>query len=258
MLCFVDWKHEAFNGFFLDVFKRENYFSGDTWFSVVATCIAACPGIFCGVLALIQTQRLYKLEHKPLRGIMGAKIEFAKPRSDKYEDKKSDYDLARYMRRIKERPLGEYFNLKIDIELSNGIEVHNIIIKEIRMRLAGQDYKFKLKAGGDDNHIFRGFSQRFYNGNYRCSLWCSMHPYATKEKLEEKFWQEIPKFTYFEEFNDIDYSRLRVDLVANISYDFASYKKERLTIRTYWDAADNRVGEGTWVECGTQTGYCNS
>lgn len=258
MLCFVDWKHEAFNGFFLNVFKKENYFSGDTWFSVIATCVAACPGIFCGVLALIQTQRLYKLEHKPLRGVMEAKIEFAKPRSDGFKDKKPDYGLARYIRQIKARPLGEYLNLKIDIETSNGIEVQNIIIKEVRMRLAGQEYKFKLCPSGDDNYKIRGFAQKFCDGNYRCSLWCAMHPYRIKGRLEEKFWQEIPKFAYFQEYNDVDYARLRVDVVANISYDFASYKKEKLTIRTYWDAADNTIGEGTWVECGTQTGYCSS
>ena len=73
------------------------HFSGDTWFSIAASGMAAIPGVFCGILALLQTERINKMEaryHRPVLGFQNASMKIMRLHDERYQKKSKvkDYE----------------------------------------------------------------------------------------------------------------------------------------------------------------------
>lgn len=85
-LLSIDRYHECYRDFIINNWlEGDNYYDGELWFSAAATfigaVISAVPGLMCGIFALVQTQRLHRLEaryHRPAMEIEKIGFSFVK------------------------------------------------------------------------------------------------------------------------------------------------------------------------------------
>lgn len=252
---FIDQKVEK-------LFKKPNYFKGEIWFSVIATCLAAVPGVLCGVLAIIQTNRIHKLEeryHRPILSLLRADMNVEWIQLKNYQSKSSDMVLDRYIKEIKDNSkLANYLELQLNFEIKNEIEVKEITTEKVIFYINGVTYPFQIIDSDICRDRFRYFSRQIVNGERRYFIKCVLYPYKLGKHFhgsEEDFWNGIENFTNYENRQDDEFIKIKTELIAKVQYEYAPKKGETIMGRIYWNASSGGGRVGTLAKRGTVDGY---
>ena len=235
---------------------KDNHFSGEIWFSVMSSGIAAVPGIVCGVLALVQTQKLHEMEaryHRPSFGLQGAEMEVVWIWDKQYCWTEELFQRNRYVEWVKEKGHGHMYPnllaLKLDIEIKNDVTVENIVIEEIRFQFVDRTYILNFDEMPDRWKQYRRCRLIYQQGKYLVRLIWELYPYTLTEEnkgnviekdIESRFWKDIELFTNYENRLDMDYQEVLMRVTARVYYEYAPKKYEIVIGRIAWDVNDGK------------------
>lgn len=263
IMALLDRYHAEFDAV-VDRFWEPNHFSGATWFSLIASAVAAVPGIFCGILAIIQTKRIKELEdryHRPNLGLQQAQMEVEKIRSMQYDCSTETTKKIRYVNFVKEESLtANILNFRLCLEIKNDIEVKKIVPEEITFKIAEKSYRIQIKDLSEEQNkfIIRSFRHILKNNKYLCEFEWNLFPYIwlePAEGAEKEFWNAIEFFVNYDNWKRDDYQTIETEIKAKIYYEYAPEGFEFVTGRLSWNCENRQVPKAACVVMLTYDGY---
>lgn len=266
----LDVFHAKIDGWLFDTVKFNNYFSGEVWFSISASYIAALPGIFCGIFALVQTKRLNELEdryHRPTFKLREATSEIVWIRDRSYKGIIGDYEkqgLADLMLADKNK-CSNMLTLSMKLDPQNDIEVKKIDIEKVTFELNGCEYQFLMKEYQSDSHFEAynkesrcKFDRGFEDDQYFYRLKWDLYPYIFVESgdnSEEEFWDGMEYFTNFANRLDESYRMITIKFEGKIYYEYARRGFDKITGNINWDCQNGSGRIGIVAKNTTNNGY---
>ncbi len=256
LLLNIDKHHECYRNFIIkNCLKRDNYYDGEIWFSAAATLIgaliSAVPGLMCGILALVQTQRLHSLEaryHRPMMEIEKAGLSFVKLRNIRDDNdilRIKDFDMRqRYGVYEAEKQSSEWW---IDLELvlfsNNGIAVKNMDIESVTFAFPDADYdqEYELRLAPLDGNAARTrkFERNKQGERAVYTLTWSLNPFVPFKQCDKQsgFPQSINEFVFYKrEGRNSEYSHMNLSVKMNVDYEYREEKKPQCWLKAVFDA----------------------
>lgn len=260
-LFFADAFYGKLNTIVIGILRRDNHFSGETWFSIVASSITSIPGIFCGVLALLQTARLHQLEsryHRPSLGLQIAEMKVTWIRDRQYNGITTDYHRDKFVRSALGKDSGQtranLMTFNLDIEIKNDVGVTDIVLDRIEFVFQHETYTVNFCDMPDEWKQYRRCEPDYSNGRYLFHIRWELFPYSiegnrdnvnTEEKnTETRFWESIEQFTNYENRLDKDYHSLLTKVIVNVYYEYAPVKFETAVGMISWTADEGAGRHG--------------
>ena len=256
----ADGFYGTLNTIVTGILGKDNHFSGDTWFSIVASSITSLPGIFCGVLALLQTARLHQLEsryHRPSMGLQEAEMKVTWIRDRQYNGITTDYRRDKFVRRAlgkdPEQTRSNLMTFNLDLEIKNDEFVFR-----------HEAYTVSFCDLPDEWKQYRRCEPDYSKGRYLFHIRWELFPYSiegsrdnvnTEEKdTETRFWESIEQFTNYENRLDKDYYSLLTKVIVNVYYEYAPVKYETAVGTISWTADDGAGRHGAEARRITHSG----
>lgn len=246
-MMFVDAFHQYLSGFARNHLGFDHYFSGESWFSVLAAFVAATPGVLCGILALIQTRHIHKLEaryHRPSLSLHNACLEIFWV--DKINSIQSHMSQDFYERLIERKKLdtSNLFRIKLEFEAKNEIEIKAMRLKEIVFFVNGKKYNTTANIVLDEKNYKdadRKFERNFKSGKV---VYCLENEYLPKiSKVsagdEKTFWKDIAQFMAYKKTPNVHCRHVQTILKVEIDYEYLEAQTEQVQVRIYWDGERN-------------------
>lgn len=232
------------------------HFSGDTWFSIAASGMAAIPGVFCGILALLQTERINKMEaryHRPVLGFQNASMKIMRLHDERYQKKSKvkDYEEVFFCEwLVKKKPEKNFkrISLELVLELKNDTEIYDIILDQISFWINNKCYIFQIEKMPERWSRYRKCTRVFENDKYLCIINWDIFPYKivnwkdSKDDIESVFGRDIDNFANYDRVLMDNYRTINIDIQARCYYQYSNLDYALITIRTQWD-----VQKGTGI-----------
>ena len=229
---------------------EEAYLTLDTLASIIASVITAIPGVFCGVFAIYQTERINRLEaryHRPALGLREASMKITRIHDKKYQSQTGirDYKAYRFCKWLIQEKPEKFFgrlSLQLTLELKNEIEIYDIVIEQICFCFGDECYSFEADRLPDEWKEYRKCARIFRDDKYICIINWDLYPYKLllEEKKnglsEKKFWQNMEYFSNYEGYLVDDCLILDVKIQARVYYQYAASGYDRFSINLQWDA----------------------
>lgn len=267
----ADGFYGTLNTIVTGILGKDNHFSGETWFSIVASSITSLPGIFCGVLALLQTARLHQLEsryHRPSMGLQGAEMKVTWIRDRQYKGITTDYRRDKFVRRAlgkdPEQTRSNLMTFNLDLEIKNDVGVTDIVLDRIEFVFRHEAYTVSFCDLPDEWKQYRRCEPDYSKGRYLFHIRWELFPYSiegsrdnvnTEEKdTETRFWESIEQFTNYENRLDKDYYSLLTKVIVNVYYEYAPVKYETAVGTISWTADDGAGRHGAEARRITHSG----
>lgn len=256
------------------ILREDNFFSGETWFSVIASSIVAIPGIFCGVFALWQTQKLHELEsryHRPSLGLYEAKLKVIWTHSRHYTRISKDCHRDKYEKWALDKKFvpetANLMNLSMDIDIKNGIEVTDMRLEQIEFIFQSERYQMTFESMDPEWEEYRISEPIYRDGRYMFRINWEVAPYILKDAdgvsgkdIDKRFWDCIEQFTNFENRLDMNFLKLRTRMTIKVYYEYAPAEYERVIGSIFWRANDGEGRSNAEASRCTKSGiftYCN-
>lgn len=264
------WFHDVLTQFL----KADNHFDGDLWFAAAATIIgalvSAVPGLMCGLLAYIQTERLHELEgryHRPWLELDEAKVSIAVLCNEKGDLLKSSreiidglpWDQYTYRRTIEEaiekrRPF--YIVLKTDFHVKNEVTVKRIFISQVDFMI-GKDVLEWILAGAEGKaeencqKIWK-FDRQIGQGGTKYTLEWILCP--VEERATIGIWCAMRDFALHKEIRNLELGDLELNVHMNVEYEYCVKDGAECMLRVGFDA-DNMHSAAVVQENCSCNGY---
>lgn len=262
-LLFLDKYHLQVDHFFESRMNITNYFKGEIWFAVVATCIAALPGMYFGLLALNQTRINFRLEnryHRPSIRLNLARIIVDRIHDRAYTQSQSEL-FRRYVEKLQDvEPQENLITCIFDIEVLNDIEVENIILKKLDFYLGSKVFSLKISDSWKEMRLLRRrcFLRGIENGKRVYRIEWDLYPYILRKRnprgREGEFWQTIDCFLNYDNWQIEAYANMEVLVQARVYYEYAARKFETIYGLIHWE--HQKAGRvGAHSEAKTCDGY---
>lgn len=266
ILLLIDFKHTEIRQIVGRCFGKTNYFKGEIWFTVIATCFAAIPGMICGFIAIVQTKRIHDLEnryHRPSLRLRNALMEVYWLRTSYYKeyvfrDKKKRHIANQILK--DEGYKGDLLAFSLELESKNDIEIDMIEIEDIFFRMNDMEYRLVLKKLEPD--IFENnnceFSRRFKDEKYLYYIECVVYPFEFSTESgfgEEKFWQGIEMFTNYQGRLEDEYKNIETTFNLKIYYEYAPKGFENMMGKIFWNCHEGAGRYGVRAEGRSENGY---
>lgn len=250
---------------------RDNHFSGETWLSIVFSSVTAIPGISCGVLALLQTQRIHKLEaryHRPSLGLQKAEMKVTWIRDGQYTGLTADYHRDKFVKaalgKDPEQTKANLMTFNLDIEIKNDVGVTDIVPEQIEFVFRHETYTVNFYDISDEWKQYRICESDYDRDRYLFRIRWELFPYSLKgskkdRNMEEKdtetrFWQCIELFTNFDNRLDEDYRNLYTKVTVKVYYEYAPEGYEVAIGSISWTADDGAGRHGAEARRLTHSG----
>ena len=257
-LLFLDTYHLQVDGFFESYMNITNYFKGEVWFAVVATCIAALPGMYFGLLALEQTRINFRLEsryHRPSIRLNLAQITVDRIHDRAYAESKSEL-FRRYIEKLQRvDPQENLMVCTLDIEVLNDIELQEITLEKLVFYFGSGTYSLKLLKTWEEMKPLkrRCFRRRIENGKRVYRIEWDLYPYTVQKVnpkgKEGEFWQMIDCFLNYENWQIEACGNMTLLVEARVYYEYAAHKFETVYGLIHWEHKQaNRVGTHAQAE----------
>ncbi len=256
-LLSVDKYYEFYRTIVRYLLHKDNHYDGEVWFSVAATlvgaAISAAPGLMCGVLALVQTQRLHDLEvrnHHPVLETEKITLSFAKIDHIFKEDKLPPEILAHLERRelsglyeAKKQLTAWWIDLEAVLFSQNEIAVKYMEIESVTLTFpdAKPEKSYKLFLESPDNSCarLRTFSRKLGNGHIAYNLSYCLNPFTLEQTDEQNAFESVvSQFCYISESCDPALLHMELDVHMNVSFEYEGQQKVKCTLRIAFDADD--------------------
>ena len=243
---------------------RGNHFSGEAWYTTVAASVAALPGILCGVLALLQTQKLHKLEaryHRPAFVLRHAWMRVIWIHSCLYSSKGRNYRRAKYEKWAKgteENPsMANLLTFEIELEVKNDITVLNMIPEQVIFQFPEENFTINFLELPEKWTPYRSVIPKWDREKYLLCISWELFPYEIEGKTrdeESKFWESMERFTNYGSWCNVNYKSLLTELTVRVYYEYAPVGYERVTGRLFWKVDEKCVRQGAEVVRSTNSG----
>lgn len=240
VLMYVDKHYEYLRSTLIDWLRKDNHFDGSLWFSAVATfigaLISAVPGLLCGLLAYIQTERLHEVEdryHRPWLELDEAEVSVIMLRNKKGELQKSCREILdglpwtayRYHRTVEaaiDRQSWLYIVLKIDFHVKNEVTVKRVSVREVDFLLEKEKMEWILTGKKENTAESRReiweLNKQIKDGETRYTLEWILCPF--EEKATEKFWYNMRDFVLHEGICNSICQHLELNAHLNVEYEY--------------------------------------
>lgn len=257
-LLSIDKYHEFYRTIVKYFLHKDNYYDGATWFSVAATlvgaAISAVPGLICGVLALVQTQRLHGLEvktHHPALETEKITLSFAKIDHIFKDGKLSSEILARLARRelsglyeAKKRLSTWWIDLEAVLFSQNEIAVKYMEIESVALAFPDakpeKSYKLSLKPPDNSRARLRNFSRKIEKGHIVYNLSYCLNPFILEPTDEQNAFEGVvEQFCYISESMDPAFLHMELDVHMNVSFEYEGQQTVKCILRIAFDADDD-------------------
>lgn len=270
-LFYADGFYGRLNTIVTGILGKDNHFSGETWFSIVASSITSIPGIFCGVLALLQTARLHQLEsryHRPALGLQKAEMKVTWIQDGRHDRITADYHRDKFVKRAlgkdPEQSRANLMTFNLDIEIKNDVGVTDIVLERIDFIFRQETYTVNFCDMPDEWKQYRMCEPDYSKDRYLFHIRWELFPYSiegsrdngnTEEKdIETRFWESIEQFTNYENRLDMDYDSLLTKITVNVYYEYAPVKYETAVGTISWTADDGAGRHGAEASRVTHSG----
>lgn len=251
-LLLLDINHSRVDSFLESHMNITNYFKGEVWFAVAATCIAALPGMYLGLLALNQTRINFHLEsryHRPSIRLNHAQIIVERIHDSAYEEDKSEL-FRRYIEKLrKAEPKENLITCILDIEVLNDIEIQKIVLKKLDFYLGSRVYSLKLSDTWEEMRPLRRrcFRRRIENGKRVYRIEWDLYPYilqkTNSDVKEGEFWHTLDCFLNYENRQVDAYGIMDMLVEAVVYYEYAPHNFETVYGLIHWEHQQaGRVG----------------
>lgn len=243
-LMAVDKHYTWFRGALVRFIKADNHFDGDLWFSAVATLIggllSAVPGLMCGLLAYIQTERLHELEdryHRPGLELDEAKVSVIVLRDKEGDLRKSTKNVLdrlsqmpypyRYRMTLEkaiDRQFPFYIVLKTKFHVKNEVTVKRISVRQADFLIGEKVLKWMLnekKKNSDEGcHKIWEFDKEINPGEAKYTLEWILMPFERKETTDS--WEAMRDFVFYKEMFNSECRYLRLNVHLDVEYEYSA------------------------------------
>lgn len=242
-LLFLDIKHSWVDSIF-ESWDITNYFKGEVWFAAMATCIAALPGIYFGLLALYQTRINFQLEsryHRPSIRLSLARIMVDRIHDSTYEESKSEL-FRRYIEKLREvKPQENLITCVLDIQVLNDIEIQKVVLKKVDFYLGSKVFSLELSDTWEEMKPLRRrcFQRGIENGKRVYRIEWDLYPYILQKinsnGREGEFWHTLDCFLNYEYRQADIYGIMDMLVQAVVYYEYAPHKFETVYGLIHWE-----------------------
>lgn len=251
-LLFLDMKHSWVDSFLESHMNITNYFKGEVWFAAAATCIAALPGMYFGLLALHQTRINFQLEsryHRPSIRLNHAWIKVERIHDSTYKEDKGEL-FRRYIEKLRKvEPQVNLITCILDIEVLNDIEIQKIVLKKLDFYLGNKVFSLELSDTWEEMKPLRRrcFRRGIENGKRVYSIEWDLYPYILQkinlDGKEGEFWHTLDCFLNYENRQIDVYGIMDMLVEAVVYYEYAPHKFETIYGLIHWEYQQaSRVG----------------
>lgn len=259
----MDRYHECYRDFIINNWlEGDNYYDGELWFAAAATfvgaVISAAPGLMCGIFALVQTQRLHRLEaryHRPAMEIEKIGFSFVKIsniRDERGVLRMDEFDMRQRsgVREANEQSSNWWIDLEIVLFSNNGIPIKNMEIESVVFAFpdtkSDEVHEFKLAAFDGNAARIRRFARDIKDGRAVYTVSWSLYPFK-KFKPEDKktdFEQCINEFAFYnrEGWNP-RYLHLDFSVNMNVDYEYKDKQETKCLLRAVFNAERSESSE---------------
>ncbi len=265
-LIVVDGQYEWFRESLVELLQRDNHFDGDLWFSAVVSLIgaiiSATPGLLCGVLALVQTNRLHKLDdryHRPMIDLDLAEVKFVKVRNmnDILENMHLDSRQTHSLRETEKQKLKWLIDLKIDFFIKNEIAIKEVYIQYIDIYFAKEVYRLEWSSKNDNifskRHKTWDYKKQLKDGRTVHTLLWNFYEFNLSQQ-KERFWDELGEFALYEEHRNPDYSHMTMEIYMRVRYEYGKNQEIDNMLRVEFDI-DDTVYQKFFITNCSMNGY---
>lgn len=241
-----------------------NFFSGDTWFSIIGSFVIGIPGILCGILALIQTDRLNRFEqryHRPNLGLRSASLKYKRWDTDfdcnaqqSHDERMRAIELKSQFEKIcktdqKLKGMQALLDLELEFELKNDIEVSNMVLVEIIWEFGKKRYHFSMQNKEIEQALKprRKFRRETQDDHYMIRVREELFLCASSEGENDSFWDAVEYFANYNNHKRFDYKELTLELKIQEFYQYCPTEYDEISVKTEWDAGrgyEERPGAG--------------
>lgn len=238
---------------FLWIFQRLFFnpqINENDWFAAIVCILASIPGVLCGILAYVQTERLHKLEdrhHRPDLFLEKAVFSLEKCADqvlsrERYTAREYEYieELKKEMEFDTENEgiLAFYLQLK----LRSGAVVDKVAVQQIDFCFPGimsSDYSVIVaplpdewqKCAPDRN----SFHTIYENGDICYKV--RFDVYMGKQHLPVNFWNGIYNFLDYGNSLQFECRKIETNIRLKIYHEFSEKGYDEAMLRLKWEAA---------------------
>lgn len=255
----MDRYHDCFQRFVIRNFiGQENYYGGEAWFSATATLIggliSAVPGLMCGILALLQTQKLHKLEaryHRPSLRVKNARFYCAYLENFCEENGGSWIGLEGWQHAGTQEAMNQHFpwwlHFSADLSLTNEIDVQHVEIESVTVSFPHanppKEYVLTLSKTCFSSAAIRSCKRTVENDQIVYILSYCLNPFileppAAREKLNDDLDECLHQFAYYHDGQNPGFSQMSLAVAMNLKYDYLDQETEKCLLRITFDAMD--------------------
>lgn len=253
VLIAVDKHYACFRAMLVHFLEADNHFDGGLWFSAAATfagaLISAVPGLMCGLLAYIQTERLHELEdryHRPGLELDEAKVSIIVLRNGKGDMLKRWEEIRdglpwneyRYRRCAeeaidKQHPL--YIVLRMCFHVKNEVTVKHISVTQVDFLIGEETLKWVLTGRKSEKTRYKiwEFEKQIEQGETKYTLEGILCP--LKENGTADFWYAMRGFALHEDIRDSERRDLELNVHMNVEYEYSARSGAECMLRVEFD-----------------------
>lgn len=229
----------------------DSHFAASDWFGIVAAIVSSLPGTFCGILALVQTQKLHQLEnryHRPMIEFLDMTIRCVS--LNKFDMSASVSQLSprqfQSVRALHNMGCEWYIDSKTSFFVKNEIGIKNLWVEDIIISMNGKSYS--LYSDSTNNRTNReeelqckwnvcDLKKDWVDGLLKYELKWRLDPSLYRNK-NEQFEKDLLNFVYYMDKFNSDYEYMTVRMNIYIEYEYAESK---LVLCQVYDAHQNNV-----------------
>lgn len=256
----MDRYHDCFQRFVIRNFiGQENYYGGEAWFSATATLIggliSAVPGLMCGILALLQTQKLHKLEaryHRPSLRVKNARFycayleNFSKDAGGSWRGLEN-WQYAGALEAQKQS-FPWWLHFSAELSLTNEIDVQHVEIESVTVSFPNADppkeYVLTISKTCSSPAAIRSCKRTVENDQTVYVLSYCLNPFilapsAAGKNLNDDLNESLDQFSYYHNRQNPGFSQMSLAVAMNLKYDYLDQETEKCLLRITFDAMDN-------------------
>lgn len=255
----MDKYHDCYQRFVIKNFiGQENYYGGEVWFSATATLIggliSAVPGLMCGILALLQTQKLHKLEaryHRPSLRVKNARFYCAYLENFREENGGSWTGLESWQYagalEAQKQSFPWWLHFSADLSLTNEIDVQHVEIVSVTVSFpdaeSPKEYVLTLSKTCFGPPLIRSCKRTVKNDQTVYVLSYCLNPFilapsAAGKNLNDDLNESLDQFAYYHSRQNPGFSQMSVAVAMNLKYDYLDQETEKCLLRITFDAMD--------------------
>lgn len=253
----MDRYHDCFQRFVIRNFiGQKNYYGGEAWFSATATLIggliSAVPGLMCGILALLQTQRLHKLEaryHRPSLKVKNARFycAYLEHFQEEVGGSWNGLEIWQYAgtQEALNQPFPWWLHLTVDLSLVNEMSVQHIDIESVTVSfpkaVPPKEYIITLSKSFFDSVAIRSLKRTIENEQAVYVLSYCLNPFILKPSAVGKERNDdldecLHQFAFWHDGHNPGFPQMELTVAMNLKYDYLDEKTEKCLLRIIFES----------------------